>query len=366
MEQREDLALVPFDEPRVGALVERRAPELHAVLLAVALDLAVPEHRQARERRHDHRDAEVLVALAELLDGGLLVGVAHEVDVALEDLRVELERVLDELAVALAVLVTEHVHERAVIDAMHAERPHEVALEHPERLGQQERARDLVGDAVDHLAPELGRHPPVELGLGHRVLGARRDPASLAGERPPEPLDVALGEDHRRVEPDDREPSRDRQDRPDDLLADLRLEEVQLRGVVPREARPVVAVIDVARLPGAPVDPLEDHRRVAVVPVVVLEHDLGAVVGREIRTAERVDRIGRLREREEPFRVLQDPARNRCPCGWGPCRSPAGRRGSRPGRARPRRPPRRRGPGRSGSRRASTRRRPRRRCRACA
>jgi hypothetical protein len=33
-----------------------------------------------------HRDAEVLVALAELVDGGALVGVVHEVDVALEDL----------------------------------------------------------------------------------------------------------------------------------------------------------------------------------------------------------------------------------------------------------------------------------------
>ena len=97
VEQREDLALVALDEPRVGLLVERRAPELHPVLLAEALDLAVAEHRQAGQRRHDRRDAEVLVALAELLDRGLLVGVAHEVDVALEDLGVELEGLADEL-----------------------------------------------------------------------------------------------------------------------------------------------------------------------------------------------------------------------------------------------------------------------------
>ena len=48
VEEREDLALVPLEEPRVRLLVERRAPELHAVLLAEALDLAVAEHRQAR------------------------------------------------------------------------------------------------------------------------------------------------------------------------------------------------------------------------------------------------------------------------------------------------------------------------------
>jgi hypothetical protein len=48
---------------------------------------------------------EVLVALAELLDRGLLVRVAHEVDVALEDLRVELDGLLDRLPVSPPVLV---------------------------------------------------------------------------------------------------------------------------------------------------------------------------------------------------------------------------------------------------------------------
>ena len=165
MEEREDLALVALDQPRVRLLVERRPAELHPVLLAEALDLPVAEHRQPGQRRQHRRHAEVLVALAELLERGLLVGVAHEVDVALEDLRVELDGLLDDLPVARAVLVAEHVHERAVVDAVHAERPDEVALEQPERLGQQERAGDLGGDPVDDLAPELDRHPRVELGL---------------------------------------------------------------------------------------------------------------------------------------------------------------------------------------------------------
>jgi hypothetical protein len=39
VEQREDLALVPLDQPRIGLLVSRRAAELHAVLLGEALDL---------------------------------------------------------------------------------------------------------------------------------------------------------------------------------------------------------------------------------------------------------------------------------------------------------------------------------------
>ena len=273
VEEREDLALVTLDQPRVGLLVEHRPAELHAVLLAEALDLPVAEHRQPGECREDGRDAEVLVALAELLERRLLVGVAHEVDVALEDLRVELDGLLDDLAVAGPVLVAEHVHERAVVDAVHPERPDEVALEQPERLGQQERARDLRRDPVDDLAPELVRHPAVELGLRDGVLGARRDGPRRAGLRPPQALDVLLGEDHRRVEADDRELAGDGEDRLDDLLADGGVEEVQLGGVVPREARAVVAVVDVALVAGLPVEALEDDRRVGVVPVVVLEDD---------------------------------------------------------------------------------------------
>src|SRR4029450_12411790 len=83
--QREDLALMALEQPGIGWLVEHRPTELHPVLLAEALDLPVPEHRQARQRRQHGRDAEVFFALAELLDRGLLVRVAHEVDIALED-----------------------------------------------------------------------------------------------------------------------------------------------------------------------------------------------------------------------------------------------------------------------------------------
>ena len=249
-QQRHDLALVARDQPLVRALVQRGAPELHAVLLGEALELPVAEHRQAGQRREERRDAEVLVALPELLDRGLLVRVVHEVHVALEDLRIELQGVPQDPPVLVVVLVAEHVHERAVVDAVHAERPHEVALEHPERLGQEQGVRHLRGDPVHDLAPELLGHGGVELRRGHRaVLGTRRDGlATLARGREPQPSDVAPGQHHRGVEADDREAAGDREDRLDHLLPDGRLAEVQLRGVVPGEARAVVAVVDVAAL----------------------------------------------------------------------------------------------------------------------
>src|SRR4051794_6520023 len=278
MEQREDLPLVSLDQPWVGFLGDHRPPELHPVLLAEPLHLAMTEHRQPGERREHRRDAEVLVTLAELLDGGLLVGIAHEVDVALEDLRIELDRLADDLPVALAVLVAEHVHERAVVDAMHTERPDEIALEQPERLGEEQGVWDLRGDPVDDLTPELDGHPAVELSFGHRMLSPGWDAATLAGLRPPQPLDVLLGEHHGGVEPDDREAPRDLDDRPDDLLADGWVEEVELCRVVPREARAVVAVVDVAVVAARAVRSLEDDGGVAVVPVVVLEDDRHASV----------------------------------------------------------------------------------------
>ena len=140
-------------------------------------------------------------------------------------------------------------------------------------------------------------HRGVELGLGHRPeLGPRRDrAAALAGAREPQPPDVLLGEHHRGVEADHREAARDVEDRLDDLLPDRGLGEVELGRVVPGEARAVVAVVDVAPLAGLPVAPLEHHGRVAVVPVVVLEPDLDALVLGEVLAAERVAGVGRAR-----------------------------------------------------------------------
>ena len=310
VEQGHDLALVAGDQPLVDVLVHRRPAELHAVLLGEALELPVPEHRQAGEGREERGHADVLVALAELLDRGLLVRVVHEVDVALEDLRVELQGLLEHAPVACVVLVAEHVHERAVVDAVHAQGPDEVALQHPEGLGEEQRVRDLSRDPVHDLAPELLGHGRVEGGLGHRAeFGARRDPAAaLAGAREPEPADVPLRQHHRRVEADDGEAPGDCEDRLDHLFPDRRLAEIQLGGVVPGEARAVVAVVDIAPLARPPVAPLEADRGVGVVPVVILEADLHAVVLGEVLAAERVRGIGRLRRREEPLRVLDDPA----------------------------------------------------------
>jgi hypothetical protein len=102
-----------------------------------------PNIGKPRQRRHQRADAEVLVALPKLVDRGALVGIVHEVDVALENLRIELDGVLDDEPIVRVLLVAQHVHEGAVVHAMHAERANEVAFEQPEGFGQQQRAGSL-------------------------------------------------------------------------------------------------------------------------------------------------------------------------------------------------------------------------------
>ena len=92
-----------------------------------------------------------------------------------------------------------------VVDAVHAEGADEVAFHEPEGFGEQQRAGDFGGDAIDDFAPELVGHAAVEFRLAHAVLGARRDGAAGAGAGKPEAMEVALGQGHGRVEADDRE-----------------------------------------------------------------------------------------------------------------------------------------------------------------
>ena len=307
VQQRHEPPPVFALEPLVDRFIAQRAAELHAITFFMSFDLAVPEHRQTRHGRHEHADAEVLLAASELIDRRALVGIVQEVHPALQDVGVELERVAQHPPVVGVALVAQHHHERAVVDAVHAEGADEVALHEPERLGQQQRAGRLHRDAIHDLAPELLRHEAVELRARHAEAGAGRDVAAMAGLGEPQPLDVLLRQRHGGIEADDRETTRHSQDRLDHGLARRGVQVVELRGVVPREARAVVAVVEVARVPGRAIDAPKDHRGVAAIPVVVLDAHRDAVVVRQFRALERVRGVGTVGALQEPLGVLQHP-----------------------------------------------------------
>ncbi len=156
---------------------------------------------------------------------------------------------------------------------MHAQGADEIALHQPEGLGQKEGIGRFLGHAVHHLAPELLGHSGVELGPGQPMLCPGGDVAAAARLREPQALVVPLGQGHGGVEADDGEVAGHVQDGLDDGLAHLRVQIVQLSGVVPGHGGAIVAVVDVLLAPCPAVQPLEDHGGVGAGVVVILYED---------------------------------------------------------------------------------------------
>ena len=172
VEQGRNLPVVPLNQSPIRILLVASPAKFHAVLLRKPLDLPVAEHRQPGKSGHHGRDPKAFVAVTELVNGRTLIRIAHEINVALEDIRVELDGVLDHRPVLRIVLVAHHVHEGAVVHPVHAEGADKVTLHQPERFRQQQRAGNLPRNTIHYLAPELVRHGSIEIGLAHAVLGA--------------------------------------------------------------------------------------------------------------------------------------------------------------------------------------------------
>ena len=141
------------------------------------------------------------------------------------------------------------------------------------------------------------------------MLGARRNRASTPRHRIPQTLVVLLRQRHRGVEADYwRKPSYV-EDLLDDGFANFGVEIVQLRSVVPRIARPIVAVIDVACFAAPAIAATEDDCSIGLVVVMIFDPDLDSSVGGKIRPIEAIGGKRRIRKRDEPVGMLSDPAR---------------------------------------------------------
>ncbi len=308
MEERKDLTVVSRLQGEVRGLLFVRPGVLHAVLLFESLDLTVSEHRKPRHGHHKGTNTEVLVLLAELSDGGVLVGVVHKVHESLEYFRVELQGVLNRLAILGVLLVLEHVHKGAVVDPVHTEGPHKVPFHHPERLGQEEGVRDLLSYPIDHLSPELLRYSQVELLLGNGVVRPGGYGSPGAGLGVPESLNVFFREGHGGVETNDRKVSGHVENVLDHRLSDFGIEKIELGGVVPRHTGAVVSVVDVPFPAAALVHPLEDHRGVGSIVVVVLQVDSYSLSAGEVLPGEGVGGVRGVVGLNVPVRMLVNPA----------------------------------------------------------
>src|ERR1700685_3932875 len=100
----------------IRILLVASAAKLHTVLLGEALDLPMAEHGQSGKSGHHGGYAKALVAITKLINRGALIGIAHEVNVTLEDIRIEFNGVLDDRAILCILLIAHHVHEGAVVN----------------------------------------------------------------------------------------------------------------------------------------------------------------------------------------------------------------------------------------------------------
>ena len=237
------------------------------------------EHRKSGECCKKGAASEVLVAVSELGYGGFLVGVVHEVDVALEDVRVIFQSGLDHVAVLLVVLILEHVHEGAVVDAVHAQGADEVAFHHPEGLCKKQGVGKFALDAVYDLAPEFVGDASVELLGAHAVRSSSGYVSARARLGIPKPLDVPLGQRHGGIETDYREVSGNGQNLLNDSLTRGWVEEIQLSSIVPGHCCAVVAVEDIGGCTGSLVNSAEGYCGIGSVVIMVFNAyiDIGVV-----------------------------------------------------------------------------------------
>src|ERR1700722_11506697 len=103
----------------IGLLIHSGSLELHAITLCKALNLSMTNHRETGQSREQRADTKVFVSRAELIDCCALIRVAHEVDVTFQNVGIELDRFLKIGSVFRILFIAQHVHERAVVHAMH-------------------------------------------------------------------------------------------------------------------------------------------------------------------------------------------------------------------------------------------------------
>ena len=156
--QWENLAVMAVNQVIIWSFIPIRLLIFHSVFFGEAFNLTMPEHRQARHCYHKRTDTEILVAFSELSYGSFFVGVVHKVDETAQNLRIKFKRVLDRLAVFVVLFFFEHVHKRAVINAVHTECTHKIAFHHPESFCKQQCVWYFFCTAVNNFTPEFIRN----------------------------------------------------------------------------------------------------------------------------------------------------------------------------------------------------------------
>src|SRR4030043_213970 len=126
LHQREDFSFMSSHQILIRLFVPFGIPVFHPVFFGKSFNLAMSEHREPGQGYHHRADTKIFILLAELRHSGFLVRIAHKIDKTLEDLRIKFERIFHYGPVLCILFILQHIHEGAVIDPVHSERPDKV------------------------------------------------------------------------------------------------------------------------------------------------------------------------------------------------------------------------------------------------
>ncbi len=190
-----------FYQPIFRILVIISAFIFHTVFFGISFNLSVSKHRKTGQRTHHYADAEIFIVHAELLYSGFFIGIAHKIHVTFKNFRIELKSVCNQFSVFIVFFVHHHMHERAVVNAVHPKRSDKITFHQPKGFGKKQRVGHLIVNFVHNFAPEFFRKEFVELLVGHRIFCPRRNIASRSRFWIPQTPEMFFSERHRGVEP---------------------------------------------------------------------------------------------------------------------------------------------------------------------
>ena len=276
------------NEPVVRKLVVISSPVLHSVLLMVAFNLSMTDHRQARKGCKKRTDCKVFVSVSELCNRSLLIRIVHEVDIAFQDFRFEYKRVLYAESVFLVLLILQHVHECGVIYPVHAKSSYEVSFHHPERFSKKKGIRDFLCNPVYYLSPEFLRDTAVELLVAYSMACSSCDITAMARFRIPEALYMALRKSHGSIESDDREVLRYMYDLLYYGFSCNRIEVIKLGCIIPRHRCSIVSMEYISCSSVSLIDKTECDSSIGTIIIVIFDLHFEIRIIREIRSVVRI------------------------------------------------------------------------------
>ena len=299
---------MPVYQPLIGFFVPLRAGKFHSVLFIKSFDLSVTDHRQSRHGRQKQADSEVFIAFSELFGGGFFVGIVHEIDVPFKNVGIKLQRFPNQITVFRVFFFFEHIHESAVVNAVHSESPDKITFHHPERFRQQQCVGNFRRHSINHFPPKLLRHSFIEINRQHSVFGTRRNISALPGSREPQPLNVTLGKRHCRVKTDNRKIAGHMKNHLNDCFFCFRIQKINLRRIVPRQTGPVVSMVNVTVFIFVFIVAAKYNGTVFFAVILIFNLNRNVRITTQIGSVKVVLRIRILRQLKKPIRMDTDPS----------------------------------------------------------